>query len=373
MTFSADLRIGEELLGYRIESALGRGGMSVVYLAEDIRLRRRVALKFLAPRLAEDAAFRERFLRESELAASLDHPNVVPIYAAGEDGNALYIAMRYVEGRDLKELLRAGPLDARRAIHICGQVANALDFAHAHRLVHRDVKPSNVLLDLNDHVYLADFGLTRRTDGTQTLEPGLFGTIDYIAPEQIRGEDVDGRADVYALGCLLYECLTGTAPFLRASDAATLYAHLEEEAPTLPGLEHVLKKALAKAPADRYATCGEFIADARQALGFAAPRRNRLPFAIALSGIAVIAAGLLAVLVTLEELAARDGGGPPAPDRHPLQSGRRHPVPSARGRSPSPRAAGACGSRRTATARCGNSTRRPTSSRRSPPSGAHST
>ena len=148
------------------------------------------------------------------------------------------------------------------------------------------------MLDLADHVYLADFGLTRRTDGTQTLEPGLFGTIDYVAPEQIRGEDVDGSADVYALGCLLYECLRGTAPFRRASDAATLYAHLEEEAPTLPGLEHVLSKALAKAPADRYATCGELIADARRALGIAVPQRNRLPLAIALSGLAVIAAVL---------------------------------------------------------------------------------
>jgi DNA-binding beta-propeller fold protein YncE/tRNA A-37 threonylcarbamoyl transferase component Bud32 len=298
LTLSADPRIGAEVLGYRIESVLGRGGMSVVYLAEDLRLQRRVALKFLAPRLAEDDAFRDRFLRESQLAASLDHPNVVPIYAAGEGGDELYIAMRYVEGRDLKELLRGGPLDKARALGICARVADALDFAHSRQLVHRDVKPSNVLLDETEHVYLADFGLTKRTDDARSLDAGLFGTIDYVAPEQIRGDDVDGRADVYALGCLLYECLNGTAPFRRGSDAATLYAHLEEEPPSLPGLDQVLRKALAKEPEDRYGTCGELIDDARGSLGIAAPHPNRLPFAIALAGLAVIAAVLLAVFFT---------------------------------------------------------------------------
>jgi DNA-binding beta-propeller fold protein YncE/predicted Ser/Thr protein kinase len=306
LTLSADPRIGAELLGYRIDRVLGRGGMSVVYLAEDLRLQRPVALKLLAPSLAEDDAFRERFLQESQLAASLDHPNVVPIYAAGEAGDELYIAMRYVEGHDLKALLREGPLEQERAVRICGQVADALDFAHSRQLVHRDVKPSNVLLDATEHVYLADFGLTKRTDDARTLEPGLFGTIDYVAPEQIRGEDVDGRADVYALGCLLYECLSGTAPFRRGSDAATLYAHLEEAPPTLPGLERVLRTALAKEPDDRYATCGELIGDARGALGIAAPRRNRLPLAIAVLGIAVIAVALFAAFF------ARGSGGPPA-------------------------------------------------------------
>jgi streptogramin lyase/predicted Ser/Thr protein kinase len=305
LTLSADPRIGAELLGYRIDRVLGRGGMSVVYLAEDLRLQRPVALKLLAPSLAEDGAFRARFLQESQLAASLDHPNVVPIYAAGEAGDELYIAMRYVEGRDLKALLREGPLEEEHAIRICGQVADALDFAHSRHLVHRDVKPSNVLLDAKEHVYLADFGLTKRTDDARTLEPGLFGTIDYVAPEQIRGEDVDGRADVYALGCLLYECLSGTAPFRRGSDAATLYAHLEEEPPTLPGLERVLRTSLAKEPDDRYPTCGELVDDARSALGITIPHRNRLPLAIAVVGIAVIAAALLAVLLT------RGSGAPP--------------------------------------------------------------
>jgi tRNA A-37 threonylcarbamoyl transferase component Bud32 len=297
MTVSADPLIGAELLGYRIESVLGRGGMSVVYLAEDLRLKRRVALKLLAPRLAEDNAFRERFLQESQLAASLDHPNVVPVYSAGEAGRDLYIAMRYVEGRDLKELLREGLLDQEHAVRICAQVANALDFAHVRGLVHRDVKPSNVLLDPKEHVYLADFGLTKRRGEARTPEPGLFGTIDYVAPEQIRGDDVDGRADVYALGCLLYECLAGAAPFRGGSDAATLYAHLEEEPPSLPGLEQVLPKALAKERDDRYATCGELIDDARLALGIAVPRRSRLPLAIGLAGLAVIASTLLALFL----------------------------------------------------------------------------
>ncbi len=298
MTVSADPRIGAELLGYRIESVLGRGGMSVVYLAEDLRLQRHVALKLLAARLAEDDAFRSRFLQESQLAASLDHPNVVPIYSAGEANGELYIAMRYVEGRDLKALLREGPLEPERAVRICAQVADALDLAHARGLVHRDVKPSNVLLDANEHVYLADFGLTKRTGDGRTVEPGLFGTIDYVAPEQIRGDDVDGRADIYALGCLLYECLAGTSPFRRGSDAATLYAHLEEEPPSLERLEEVLPKALAKEPDDRYATCGELVDDARRALGIAVPQRSRLPLVIALAGLAVIAAALLAVFLT---------------------------------------------------------------------------
>src|SRR5437870_5314431 len=260
--------------------------MSVVYLAEDPRLKRRVALKLLTPAIAEDEAFRERFLEESQLAASLDHPNVVPIYAAGEAGDELYIAMRYVEGQDLKELLRPGALEPERAIRLCSQVAEALDFAHARGLVHRDVKPSNVLLDAKEHVYLADFGLTKRVGEGRTVEPGLFGTIDYVAPEQIRGEQVDGRADVYALGCLLYECLAGEPPFRRGSDAATLYAHLEEPATTLPGLEQVVPKALAKDPEERYQTCGELIDAAREALGIAKPTRSRWPLAFAAVGLA---------------------------------------------------------------------------------------
>jgi streptogramin lyase/predicted Ser/Thr protein kinase len=300
LTLSSDLRIGMELLGYRIERVLGRGGMSVVYLAEDLRLKRQVALKLLAPPLTEDEAFRERFLEESQLAASLDHPNVVPIYAAGETGDELYIAMRYVEGQDLKVLVRAGALAPERAIRICSQVAEALDFAHERGLVHRDVKPSNVLLDAKEHVYLADFGLTKRLGEGRTVEPALFGTIDYVAPEQIRGDEIDGRVDVYALGCLLYECLVGSSPFRRGSDAATLFAHLEDEPPPLPGLDDVLSRALAKEPDLRQQTCCELIEEAREALGIAAPapRRSRLPLAAAAAAVAIAAAALLAVSLT---------------------------------------------------------------------------
>jgi streptogramin lyase/predicted Ser/Thr protein kinase len=299
LTFSSDPRPGIELLGYRIERVLGRGGMSVVYLAEDLRLRRHVALKLLAPPLAEDDAFRERFLEESQLAASLDHPNVVPIYAAGEAGDELYIAMRYVEGQDLKVLLRAGAIAPERAIRICSKVAQALDFAHERGLVHRDVKPSNVLLDANEHVYLADFGLTKRLGEGRAIEPVLFGTIDYVAPEQIRGDEVDGRADVYALGCLLYECLVGSSPFRRSSDAATLFAHLEDAPPSLPRLDNVLSRALAKEPVRRQQTAGELVEEAREALGIVESRRSRSTWPLVMGAIVVIAAAaLLAVFLT---------------------------------------------------------------------------
>ena len=273
MQVSEDLRVGTELAGYRIESLLGLGGMSVVYVAEDFRLKRKVALKLLASSLAEDESFRDRFLRESELAASIDHPNIVPIYEAGTTDGLLFIAMRYVEGRDLKERLQSGRLDSTDATGIVAQVASALDAAHARGLVHRDVKPSNVLLDIgarpdgSDHVYLADFGITKRV----SEEPGigddghLLGTIDYLAPEQITGEELDGRTDVYSLGCLLYECLVGQPPFRRDSEIAVVFAHLEAETPPLSeqrpelpaALDAVMARALAKEPEDRYSTCRE--------------------------------------------------------------------------------------------------------------------
>jgi serine/threonine protein kinase len=208
-----DTRVGTELAGYQIEGVIGRGGMSVVYLAEHVRLGRKVALKVLAPELAGSERFHDRFLRESKLAASIDHPNIVPIYDADETGGVLYIAMRYVEGLDLKQTIRDnGPLEPVRASVIVDQIASALDAAHARGLVHRDVKPANVLLTQGDHVYVSDFGLTKRAVSVSGLtETGqLIGTIDYVAPEQIRGDPVDHRADVYSLGCLLFECLTGT-------------------------------------------------------------------------------------------------------------------------------------------------------------------
>ena len=226
---------GEELAGYRVEELAGRGGMGEVYLARDTRLDRPVALKLLNPALADDEGFRERLLRESRLAAGLDHPNVIPIYEAGEADGRLFIAMRYVEGTDLKALLRReGMLEPARAIAIAAQVADALDAAHRRGLVHRDVKPSNVLIDEQDgreHCYLADFGLTQSVSDRGPTDGRLMGTLDYVAPEQIRGDEVDGRADVYALGCLVFESLTGTLPFSGASDTALVYAHLEEEPP----------------------------------------------------------------------------------------------------------------------------------------------
>jgi len=277
----SDLSVGSELLGYRVQELLGRGGMGVVYLAEDARLRRRVALKVLAPSVAADEEFRDRFLAESKLAASLDHPCVVPIYEAGEADGQLFIAMRFVEGSDLKALLAGGPLTAERSVRLCAQVADALDFAHERGLVHRDVKPANVLIDGRDHVYLADFGLTKRLDDSRTTKPGLFGTVGYIAPEQLRGEAVNGRADQYSLGCVLYECLTGERPFPRPTQAAVLFAHLQDLPPAPAGLEAVMQRALAKNADDRYPTCVELMVAAGEALGIGERARSRgIPFGV---------------------------------------------------------------------------------------------
>jgi Protein kinase domain len=312
----AEDRIGTELAGYRIERVLGRGGMSVVYLAYDPRLKRNVALKLLVPELAEDEGFRVRFLRESQLAASLDHPNVVPVYEAGEGDGLLYIAMRYVVGTDLKALLRTeGTLAPERALMLVGQVASALDAAHERGLVHRDVKPSNVLLTGRpgeEHCYLADFGLSTSTSDRSVADPQqIVGTIDYVAPEQIRGLEVDGRADVYSLSCLLYECLVGEVPFRRASDVAVIYAHLEERlpkaserAPMLPAaVDAVFDRGTAKLPDERWHTCAALVDAAGSALGEGVatvrvrrPNRRRV-IATALAGIAVAAAALAALML----------------------------------------------------------------------------
>jgi serine/threonine protein kinase len=251
-----ELRPGDHLAAYEIEAVVGRGGMGVVYRALDPRLGRPVALKLIAPGLAQDARFRTRFLRESQLAASLDHSNVVPVYEAGESGPHLYIAMRFVDGTDLRTLLtREGPLDPERALALIGQVADALDAAHARGLVHRDVKPVNILIadeSGREHCYLSDFGLSRVSDQESgPAEPAhLSGTIAYTAPEQITGEAVTGRADLYSLACVLYECLAGHPPFERPRPMAVLVAHVEEPPPpllTYAELDPILAKALAKA------------------------------------------------------------------------------------------------------------------------------
>ena len=234
-----DPRVGTEFAGHRVVGVIGRGGMSVVYLAEHIGLRRKVALKVLGPELADDDAFRERFIRESQITARLDHPNIVTVYDAGEADGVLYISMRYVEGTDLERLLRAETrLDPDRAVSLISQAAAALDAAHAAGLVHRDVKPGNILLasdarSSSDRAFLSDFGVTKRLEtGAGITRTGQFvGTVDYVSPEQIRGDDVDGRADVYSLGCVLYRCLTGEVPFPRDTEVATIYAHLQDPPP----------------------------------------------------------------------------------------------------------------------------------------------
>ena len=298
-SIGVDPRIGTEFLGYRIEAIVGRGGMGVVYRAYDLRLKRNVALKLIAPEYAEDERFRERFLTETELATLLEHPDVVPIYDAGEVEGQLYLAMRFVEGTDLKRLLTAeAPLRPDRTLTIVAHVADALDAAHERDLVHRDVKPSNVLLDEREHPYLADFGLTRRLDDPGSATAGLsVGTPAYVAPEQIRGDHVDGRADQYALACMVHECLTGEPPFRRPSEVAMLFAHLEDAPlPTGGPLDPVFARALAKDPGDRYSTCGEFVHAAREALGLVAPRARRWPLMAVAVVLALAAAVLAAVL-----------------------------------------------------------------------------
>ena len=217
----AELEPGDEFAGCRIEAVAGRGGMGVVYRATELSLGRPVALKLLTPDRARDQEFRERFQRESRMAAAIDHPNVIPVYAAGEYDGFLYLVMRYVGGTDLHKLLREeGALEAGRAAQLVAQVAAALDAAHAAGLVHRDVKPANVLL-ADEHAYLSDFGLTRLAGSdTQLTESGRWiGTVEYCSPEQLRGERTDARADVYSLGCVLFAALTGR-PAVRARDRA---------------------------------------------------------------------------------------------------------------------------------------------------------
>src|SRR4051812_31713792 len=243
---------------------IGRGGMGVVYLGQHVQMKgRKAAVKVLSDELADDPEFQQRFIRESDLAGSLEHPNIVPVYDAGRAADVLYCAMRYVRGTDLKAVLKAeGPLSLERTLTTLGDVALALDFAHGHGLVHRDVKPGNVLIEApdaavaRDRVFLSDFGLVKQVRGdTKLTRAGSFvGTLNYAAPEVFRGEDVDGRADVYSLGCMLYECLVGATPFVGPTDASVMYAHLNETPAPLAtvrtglpaGLDDVIAMALAK-------------------------------------------------------------------------------------------------------------------------------
>lgn len=322
----SELQAGQVVAGFRVEKLIGQGANGTVYLAEDMTSGDRVALKLLAPELAGDERFRQRFLRESQLAAGLEHPHIVPTLMAGEDDGLLYLAMVYVEGSDLRELLRReGRLDPERALGLAEHVAEALDAAHVTGLVHRDVKPGNILLADGaggEWAYLCDFGLARHVSSVSSLtgDRGFVGTIDYVCPEQIEGGPIDGRADVYSLACVLFECLAGARPYERESELSVVFAHLNEPPPPLSdfrpelsaAFDEVFATALAKSPDDRYATCGELVAAARRALrGEVSGRRARSRRrAYRLAGAALLLATATAAVGAI--LTTRDNG-PPAP------------------------------------------------------------
>jgi hypothetical protein len=309
-----DMPPGSTFAGHRIEAVAGRGGMGVVYRARQLSLDRIVALKVIAPALMADESIRRRFQRESRVAASIDHPHVIPIYYTGEEDGVAYIAMRHVAGDDLRTLVRReGPLDPARAARVIGQVGTALDAAHSAGLVHRDVKPANVLLGPGEHAYLTDFGLTKHVLSVAgaTKSGHWVGTLDFIAPEQIRGERVDARSDVYALGCVLYYVLTGGPPFARDGDEAKLWAHLSERpprvsdaAPDVPkAFDDVIARALAKAPEQRFQSAGDL---GRAAAAAAAGGSTALPDT-------VVATGAAAPI----EIATRTAGTALAPPERP--------------------------------------------------------
>jgi hypothetical protein len=314
--------LGDQVAGYQIGQQIGTGGMAVVYRALDLRLDRQVALKVLAPRLAEDDAFRQRFIRESRAAAGVDHPHIIPVFEAGEADGVLFIAMRYVSSGDVRSLIQsAGQLSPGRASAIATQAASALDAAHAHGLIHRDVKPGNILIDSvggRDHVYLADFGLSKYSLAANTLTAtGQFmGTLDYVSPEQIQGQPADGRADQYALACTVVEMLSGRPPYKRDESMALLWAQLEAPPPVLtelrpdlpPEVDSVMQIALAKSPADRYPTCLAF------ASALTAACEVRLPARPALREPTELAAALPPMLAA-----------PPAPA--PAEAGQTRPEP----------------------------------------------
>jgi DNA-binding NarL/FixJ family response regulator/tRNA A-37 threonylcarbamoyl transferase component Bud32 len=274
--------IGSTFAGHRIEGVAGRGAMGVVLRATDLMLDRRVALKLIAPALARDPVFRTRFERECRVAAALDHPNVVPIFRAGEEAGKLYVTMRYVDGTDLKSLIaRERWLDPARAVGLVAQIAGALDEAHRHGLVHRDVKPANILIAARaggERAFLTDFGISKQRSTTDTALTGTgmaIGSVDYMAPEQAQVRELDARTDVYGLGCVLFHALTGSVPFIRGNDLERMWAHAHEPAPPpssidarLPSaLDAVLLRALAKAPDDRQQSAGELAREALAAVG----------------------------------------------------------------------------------------------------------
>ena len=318
---------GSVIAGFRVESLIGQGAMGAVYLARDTASGRPVALKLLTPELSQDERFRQRFLREAEIAGSLDHPHIVPILRLGEEEDRLFLAMAHVEGSDLRELLRQdGPLEPTRALNLIAQVADALDTAHTADLVHRDVKPANILVAPSadgERAYVCDFGLARHVASVSSLtgDRGFVGTLDYVPPEQIAGGKIDRRADVYSLGCVLYECLTGERPFERESELALVYAHMNDAPPRatdlrseLPeALDRVIATALAKEPEDRYPTCGELVGAARAALaGKPFARRSRRRGSAAVATIALLAAGAVGIAGYVSTRGETSGASAPA-------------------------------------------------------------
>jgi serine/threonine protein kinase len=278
--------------GCRVEEVIGHGDMGVVYQAEELALQRRVALKLILPEHSREERFRERFRRESRVAAAIDHPNVIPILDAGDEEGVLYITMRLVEGTDLRALIAGeGRVNPLRVGRIARQVGAALDAAHARGLLHRDVKPPNVLLAREDHVYLSDFGLAKRADeeGGMTRQGSIVARAEYVAPEQILNEPVDARADIYALGCMLFEALTGEAPFARWKEGPAQLAHLNapvpsplELCPDLPReFDEVVRRAMAKDPDDRYPSAGDL---GQAALVAAGGMRRASPWSVVATG-----------------------------------------------------------------------------------------
>ena len=315
---------GSVIGGYRIDELIGRGGMGLVYRATNVALNRIYALKVLAPGLAEDEGFRQRFKREMRIAASLHHPNIVGIHYAGEQDGMLFFVMDYVTGTDLREILiKQGALDPNRAVDLLEQFASALDAAHRRGLVHRDVKPGNIMITVKDgeeHAYLTDFGLAKKFDTASglTTKGSIVGTVDYMAPEQITGSRTDARTDIYALGCVFYQMLTGKVPYERENSVATLYAHVHEPPPPLdgdisdthPAFAPVFEKAMAKESDERYFSAGDFARDAAAALR---GMRDMAPPTVVATGEATPI-----VLATVEPAPADARAEDPSPMRGPV-------------------------------------------------------
>src|SRR5438270_2434623 len=308
-----ELQRGSVVGGYRIDELIGRGGMGLVYRATNVALNRIYALKVLAPALAEDEQFRQRFKREMRIAASLHHPNIVGIHYAGEQDGLLFFVMDYITGTDLREvLIKQGALDPERAVDLLEQLASALDAAHRLGLVHRDVKPANILITVRDgaeHAYLTDFGLAKKFDNASglTAKGSVVGTVDYMAPEQITGSHTDARTDIYALGCVFFQMLSGHVPYERDNSVATLFAHVHDDPPplvgdiadTYPAFGPVLLKAMAKEPDERYLSAGDFARDAAAALH---GMRDTAPPTI-------VATGEATPVPTADETALSEGAG----------------------------------------------------------------